>query len=103
VARKGLVLQVCPRRPAGVAAPRVGFTASRKVGGAVERNRARRRLRAAVDRIMPAHAVPETDYVVIARMATLSRDFPGLLADLESAMRALDAWQGNGATAEAGE
>lgn len=95
----GLVLQA-RRRPTGAGAPaaacgqpRVGFTASRKVGGAVARNRARRRLRAAVAEVMPGHAAPENDYVVIARAATLSRPYRALIADLETALRRLDSWR----------
>ncbi len=75
----GLILQACRQPPSGGVsldmpvsdAPRIGFTASRKVGIAVMRNRARRRLRAAVARVMPLHAAPGHDYVVIARAATV--------------------------------
>jgi len=93
----GLVLQARsrPRAEADCEGPlpRVGFTASRKVGGAVARNRARRRLRAAVDQVMPMHAMPEKDYVVIARKNTVSRPFGDLLADLEKALRQVGAWR----------
>ena len=94
----GLVLQAC-RRDRGAesereALPRVGFTASRKVGGAVERNRARRRLKAAVEAVMPCHAAAENDYVVIARRGTIARPFPDLVADLETALRQIGAWRG---------
>ena len=87
----GLILQAQPR--ADGSAPRVGFTASRKVGGAVERNRARRRLRAAAATVIGAHGRADHDYVVIARSDTLRRPFPALLADLEAAMRRLGAWR----------
>src|SRR5689334_8684020 len=84
----GLILQVAPQpdtaaSPEGVAL-RVGFTASRKVGIAVERNRARRRLRAAVQQVMPLHAVPGRDYVLIARAGTAARPFAALLGDLKA-------------------
>ena len=72
---------------------RVGFTVSRKVGGAVVRNRVRRRLRAAVDAVMPAHAAPGNDYVVIGRAATVRRPFDALSADLETALKHLGAWR----------
>lgn len=73
---------------------RVGFTASRKIGTAVARNRARRRLRAAVRRVMPAHASPEYDFVVIARAGTLTRPFSSLVSDLEEALRRVGAYRG---------
>jgi ribonuclease P protein component len=86
----GLILQALPRDAAGVA--RVGFTASRRVGIAVARNRARRRLREAARRALGGHARPG-DYVVIARQATLARDFADLIGDLETALRRLGAWR----------
>jgi ribonuclease P protein component len=91
----GLILQAAPRSATTQLplAPRVGFTASRKVGIAVERNRARRRLRAACDRILPQHAALGHDYVVIARTETLNRPFPALVVDLETALRRLNAWR----------
>jgi ribonuclease P protein component len=94
-AMPGLVLQALRRPEAGEteAALRVGFTASRKVGIAVVRNRARRRLRAAVDQVMPLHAAAGHDYVLVARAGTVSRDFAALLADLEDALKRLGAWR----------
>jgi len=65
---------------------RVGFTASRKVGSAVERNRARRRLRALADEVLTRHAVPATDYVLIARRALLEKPYGALRNELESAL-----------------
>ena len=70
---------------------RVGYTASRRVGGATQRNRAKRRLREAVARVMPGHAKPGHDYVVIARAATVHRAFDDLLNDLETALARLGA------------
>ena len=96
-AAPGLILQAL-RRSTGAAtetgaAPRIGFTASRKVGIAVERNRARRRLKAAVERVMPLHAAAGHDYVLVARAATVSRPFAALLTDLEAALKQLGAWR----------
>lgn len=71
------------------AAPRIGYTASRKVGIAVARNRARRRLRAAVAEIMAGHAAPGHDYVLVARAATVKRPYAALVGDLETALRRL--------------
>jgi ribonuclease P protein component len=85
----GLILQAA-RRPEDSKlppAPRIGFTASRKVGIAVERNRARRRLKAAVEAVLPKSGVPGFDYVVVARGGTLTRAFPDLIADLETALK----------------
>lgn len=81
----GLVLQV---REHGVDeaksdALRLGFTASRKVGNAVARNRAKRRLRAAAAELLK-DAVPaqRSDLVLIARPATATRDYQNLKQDL---------------------
>ncbi len=93
-AMPGLVLQVAetPSEHRKDSTIRVGYTASRKVGDAVTRNRARRRLRAAVQRVMSDHARSGSDFVVIARADTARRPFDDLLADLESALRKLDVW-----------
>lgn len=53
--------------PPGLGTFRVGFTCSRKIGNAVVRNRARRRLRALAREVMPVHARPGWDYVLVAR------------------------------------
>ena len=71
---------------------RIGYTASKKVGGAVERNRARRRLRAVVAKIIPDHAKPGHDFILIARKGTLTRPFSKLLEDLVKSLKRLDAY-----------
>ncbi|MBV8935534.1 MAG: ribonuclease P protein component [Alphaproteobacteria bacterium] len=68
---------------------RAGFTASRKIGNAVVRNRAKRRMRAAAAEMLPKHGRPGRDYVLIARSGTANRPFSELLADLERALRRL--------------
>jgi ribonuclease P protein component len=66
---------------------RVGLTASKKVGNAVARNRAKRRLRALVRDVMAEQAEPGHDYVIIARGETVKRSFARLKEDLEAALR----------------
>jgi ribonuclease P protein component len=61
---------------------RYGLTASKKVGNAVARNRARRRLRAAMLELLPIHAVAGNDYVAVARTATIAADWKALLDDV---------------------
>jgi ribonuclease P protein component len=73
--------------------PRIGFTASRKVGIAVARNRARRRLRAAAGEVIPRHAAPGHDYVMIARAGTLTRPYQALVEDLKTALRRLGVYR----------
>jgi ribonuclease P protein component len=91
-AMPGLVLQARRRDDQG-GASRVGFTASRKVGGAVARNRAKRRLRAAADQVITAHGKYGYDFVLIARAGTAGRSFPALLKDLEAALKRVGAWR----------
>lgn len=69
----------------------IGFTASRKVGNAVDRNRARRRLKAAVAEVLPQDGRAGRDYVVIARAGTLKRPYGLLLGDLRQALRRVSA------------
>lgn len=78
--------------PHDPAARRVGYTCSKKVGNAVARNRAKRRLRAAVAATLPEHGRPGWDYVLIGRNeATAARPFADLVADLETALARLHA------------
>ncbi len=70
----------------------VGFTASKKIGNAVLRNRAKRRLRAAARAVLPRLARPGWDYVLVARpAATVTRPFADMLRDLEAALAAVHA------------
>lgn len=65
---------------------RAGFTATKRIGGAVERNRAKRRLREAARLLLPAHASPGFDYVFVARGGVTTRPWPRLLDDVKSAL-----------------
>lgn len=85
-AAPGLVLQMVESQERPAAPFRVGFTVSKKVGNAVKRNRARRRLKEAAALVLPRAGLPGRDYVVIGRLATLTRPFALLLADLEQAL-----------------
>ena len=71
---------------------RIGFTASRKVGGSVQRNRARRRLKAIINDIFKLKKPTQSfDLVVIARPATLERDYTTLTQDLLYALKKIGA------------
>ena len=96
----GLILQVCPLEEDGASSDetvnvRVGFTVSRKVGDAVARNRARRRLRQVAERVIPDQAVGACDYVLIGRRTTIQRPFEDLVADLETALAQLGVMRQN--------
>ena len=71
----------------GTPGVQVGFTASKKIGNAVLRNRAKRRLRAVAREVLPRLARPGWDYVLVARPeATVSRPYAELQADLAAAL-----------------
>ncbi len=85
LARGAVVVQA---RPRGDDAPlvRAGFTATKRIGGAVVRNRAKRRMREAARLLLPEHARPGHDYVFIARGGATTRPWPRLLDDVKSAL-----------------
>ena len=88
-AAPSLVLQARARGEPGGAllgVARFGFTASKALGGAVVRNRVRRRLKEAVRIVGPDHALPGYDYVLIARAGTVQRRFTEITKDLERAL-----------------
>lgn len=82
------VLQVGPRGPADDAVCGeigLGFTATKRIGNAVARNRAKRRLREAARLSLPDVAEPGHDYVLVARTEVLTCAFQTLMVDLEKA------------------
>jgi ribonuclease P protein component len=82
----GFLLQA-RNRADGSALMRVGFTCSKKLGNAVARNRAKRRLRAIAQAILPHEGLPGWDYVLVGRPgATATREFEMLLQDLRTAL-----------------
>jgi ribonuclease P protein component len=83
-ARPGLVLQAL-----AIPGPslRLGFTVTKKIGNAVIRNRARRRLKEAARLTLPGMALSGWDLVLIGRDATAERPFPLLIEDLRVALR----------------
>jgi ribonuclease P protein component len=83
-ARPGLVLQALPAPGQPV---RVGFTATKKLGNAVARNRAKRRLREAARLMLGAGQAEGFDLVLICREATGDRAWPTLLGDLRGALK----------------
>ena len=87
-----LLLQVAPR-PTDVSiqsGPRVGLTASRRVGGAVQRNRARRRLSSLANQVINSHAMHDQDYVLIARRTILDAPFSQLTSEIEKVLDRLN-------------
>ena len=97
----GLVLQVRPHPPTDnaeihdAAEPRragdlrVGFTATKKIGNAVKRNRARRRLRAAVREVLIGADTNSADLVLVARQGTIARPYAELKTDIAACLRRL--------------
>jgi len=68
---------------------RVGFTVTKKIGGAVIRNRMKRRFRALARELLPAGGMPGADHVMIGRSSGVERDFALLRADLAKALQGL--------------
>ena len=89
----GLILQAWRRQPvAGLPTEpfrdtiRIGFTVTGKIGNAVVRNRAKRRLRAAAGRLLPDYGRAGFDYVLVGRNTTQARPFEALCDDLQKAL-----------------
>ena len=81
----GFVLLVRPRED-GDPTMRVGFTVTKKIGGAVVRNRMKRRFRALAREILPQQGYPGADHVMIGRSTGIERPFAMLRSDLANAL-----------------
>jgi ribonuclease P protein component len=84
VGRPNVVVEARRRAQAGPVG--LGFTASKKVGGAVVRNRAKRRLREAARQLLPDFAMAGVDYVFVARAQTATALWAALLDDVGNAL-----------------
>jgi ribonuclease P protein component len=96
VAKGAVVVQARPRDETPLV--RAGFTATKRIGNAVARNRAKRRMREAARLLLPEHARPGFDYVFIARGGVTKRPWDRLLDDVKSALIRLAADRGSRAT-----
>lgn len=96
---------VLETRPAAAASgeARFGYTVTKKLGGAVVRNRIRRRLKAVVGQVAPKLARPGHDYVLVARAAAYERAFADLKKDLERALQRVHHAAANSEKREASE
>ena len=81
----GFVLQL-RRRDDSDAAIRVGYTVTKKIGGAVVRNRMKRRLRALAREVLATRGLPGADHVLIGRSGGIKRDFASLRTELHRAL-----------------
>ena len=90
VSTTGFVLQARKRVETSAPQPRYGITCSKKVGNAVTRNRAKRRLRALANSVLPHLGRDGWDYVLIGRaQATVNQPFDMLLENLRFALKKL--------------
>ena len=90
VSTPGLVLQARRRVETSAPQTRYGITCSKKVGNAVARNRAKRRLRALANSVLPHLGRNGWDYVLIGRaQTTINQPFDMLLENLRSALKKL--------------
>lgn len=83
---RGAVVAQARDRADGQPHVRVGFTCTKRIGNAVARNRAKRRMREAARIVAPLYAVAGCDYVFIARSGTAKRAWAALVDDMKSAL-----------------
>ena len=88
-ARGAILIQAMPRDDQPLV--RAGFTATKRIGGSVQRNRAKRRMREAARLLLPELGHPGFDYVFIARSGVTTRPWVRLLDDVKSALLRLAA------------
>ena len=93
----GFVLLVRDRRD-GDPTPRLGITVTKKIGGAVIRNRMKRRFRALARAALPDHAIAGADHVLIGREGGIERDYALLAAELDKALARLAVKHAEGVT-----
>jgi ribonuclease P protein component len=84
----GFVLLVRPRDD-GDSGIRLGITVTKKIGGAVVRNRMKRRFRSLARELLPENGIAGADHVLIGRQGGIERDFGLLRAELEGALAKL--------------
>ena len=92
VARHGFVLLA---RPNGGLQTRFGITVTKRIGNAVVRNRMKRRFRALLRELLPAHGLPAHDHVLIGREGGVERDFAALRSELLAALGKVRAGKGD--------
>ncbi|HYG47784.1 MAG TPA: ribonuclease P protein component [Allosphingosinicella sp.] len=84
----GFVLLVRPREDDDPAI-RLGITVTKKIGGAVVRNRMKRRFRVLARDLLPRNGIAGADHVLIGRQGGIERDFKLLRSELETALARL--------------
>ena len=93
----GFVLLVHDRKD-GDPTARIGITVTKKIGGAVIRNRMKRRFRALARAALPDHAIAGADHVLIGREGGIERDYALLAAELDKALARLAVKHAEGVT-----
>ena len=88
IVKSGFILQAAKtKRLFNPPVYRIGYTASKKIGNAVCRNKAKRRLRALCHELFARYAVAGYDYVIIARYVTIEADYKKLYKELKTALK----------------